>query len=191
MDTDTARFLEMFTIEGERRFEPVYRMPGRDAERVACTLKAGDNITYQRVVARVGYEFGVHSVTRLEWAEVGVKIVSQETGLSPQAVKRVLVTLNLSSPFKGIKHQIYEALIYPLIVQSKTQDVRAMWFYDCSHPRTGHVDKVVRRRTGVRSLGGRERYGPYLSDPMSHQLYQVFDNQLGRKVFVHPLDSLG
>lgn len=186
--------MNTWEIVGEERYEPVYRIPERETQKVKATAQKGDLVTYKRIVARVGYEFGVHSVTKREWAEAGLKIIAQETSLSIEDVEKVIVGLDLKSPFKGMKHQIYEALIHPLITKSGSKNIRAMWFYDYASNHVGHVDAIVRRLTGVRSPGGRsgyygeENYPPYLADPVSHHLYRVTDHDGGRRVLVHPLD---
>lgn len=178
---------------------PVYRMLERD--RVSgpkATLKEGDSITFSRIVVRVGYEIGVHSVTRKEWFEAGAKIIAERTGEPVETIKKVIIELGLSSPFKGIKHSIYDAIVRPLIMQTQIENrnVRAMWFYDYAKPRKGEILGVVTRMTGQRDPGGPSGEGDY--DPpclvysKPQRLYKVRDYEndgMHNDSLVYPADA--
>jgi hypothetical protein len=138
---------------------PVYRIQERDERNgPKPTLKEGDRITYSRIVVRVGYEFGVHSVTRRAWWQAGLEIIAAETKLPIEQVKAVIVALKHSAPFKGIKDKIYKAKVEPLIATSALRNVRAMWFYDFPEPQAGEVRSVVTRLTGKRDPGHASGY---------------------------------
>lgn len=182
--------------------EPVYRIPERDERNSpAPKYREGDFVEFRRCVVRIGYEFGVHSVTKRQWFETGVEIVAKETGAPAEEIKKIIVTLGLSSPFKGIKGRIYQQLIEPLTHSGANKNVRAMWFYDFPEPQIGQIDTVVTKLTGYRSPGyysGSSYYGygdyepPYLDQRGRQRLYKVSitDSHAPHSLFVYPDDVL-
>lgn len=189
----------------ERFLSPTYRMPERDKITGPKTvLPDGALISFQRVVARVGYQFGVHSVTRRQWLEAGAEIVAKNAGIPIETVKQVILATRLDSPFKGIKSEIYNALIRPLIAATpaETRNVRAMWFYDYSEPYEGRIVGRVRRYTGKRNEGhyGGGGWGdepeydpPSLDYAHGQALYEVapsfFNSGTIGNLLVYPTDA--
>lgn len=192
-----------FALHEEPKPSPVYRIAERDERKgPKPVLKEGDRITYSRIVVRVGYEFGVHSVTRREWWQAGLEIIAAEAKQPIEQVKAVIVALQHSAPFKGIKDKIYKAKVRPLIAKSTFRDIRAMWFYDYEKPRSGEIYSVVTKLTGKRDHGspcgayGEDWSPPALYDSHTQRLYKVhsdWDNDwtvIGdRDVLVYPEDA--
>jgi len=174
-------------------FSPVYRMPERDNQTGPKAIHTqGDWIEFSRIVVRIGYEIGVHSVSKKEWNQAGLEIIADRTKLPIEDVRRVVIELGLGAPFKEIKGSIYDRIVRPLINTSTIPNVRAMWFHDLSASNTLPVERVVTRRTGIREPGcrggyyGEEYEPPILTASHNQYLYLVTFN--GQKVMVHPLD---
>lgn len=188
----------------DEMLSPTYRMPERDkVTGPKAGLPDGTVIQFSRIVARVGYEFGIHSISRQQWFEAGLAIIVRATGLPSETVKHVICALNTDSPFKGIKHEIYNAIVRPLIEKTpaETRNVRAMWFYNYPELQTGTIIKRVKKLTGKRESGF---YGggswdsepewepPYLGWKHTQPLYEVslpitYDGPV--KALVYPADT--
>ena len=194
-------------INEKPALEPVYRIEERDKRNgPKCTLAEGTIISFSRVVARVGYEFGAHSITKTEWWEAGLEIAAKKTGVQADDIKKLIVALRLGAPFKFLGREIYDAKIRPLTHKSTMRNVRAMWFYDYPKPRRGRIDGRVTKLTGYRDPGHQDSDGewepPTLAESKSQKLYKVWDvdyfdfdagpNPVGTryKVLVYPEDVL-
>lgn len=188
----------VFTFSRSPRSEwdgaPVYRIPDRDKKRgPSAKYKEGDWITYKRVVVRVGYEFGVHSVSKEAWLRCGLEITAERSGVSIRDVARVINALDKSSPFKGIKNEIYNRLVRPLTRSGINRNIRAMWFYDLEHEHLGQVEKSVTRLTGVRDPGWSDEDGgcpPFLTETNHQMLYKVIEPTFGHLIMVYPDDVI-
>jgi len=203
LDSDQQQDDWDFLLHEDPQPSPVYRIAERDERKgPKPVLKEGNRITYSRIVVRVGYEFGVHSVTRREWWQAGLEIVASETKQPIEQVKAVIVALQHSAPFKGIKDKIYKAKVEPLIATSALRNIRAMWFYDYDKPRSGAIQSVVTRLTGKRDSGhpsgyyGEDWEPPALYESHTQRLYKVFTDwshdwaeRGDRDVLVYPEDA--
>ncbi|RJR12456.1 hypothetical protein C4588_02140 [Candidatus Parcubacteria bacterium] len=171
-----------------------YRIPERDTQKTdKLTIPTNSVIRYTRRVHRVGYELDPYSYNKEEWAEAGLQLVTQLTQLPKEDVRKVIETLNLYHPYKGIKGRIYEVL-----VRNKIQNrERCLWFVDFQPEifrKEGWVGTIrgrVRRWTGTwfPASGGYDDYEPGGLYPAYNQnLYQVCDVDRGHVHLVHPLD---
>lgn len=190
-------------INEQPTFAPVFRIEERDKHNgPQCTLPDGEQIKLSRIVVRVGYEFGVHSITKTAWWEAGLEIAAKEIEMPAEDVKKVIVGLGLTAPFRNLKGQIYDAKIRPLTVQpGPNRNVRAMWFYDYQKPRRGRIAGRVTRLTGHREPGSCSEYDgdyepPVLTDSRIQRLYKVdfwddeFSGAYDRGMLIYPEDVL-
>lgn len=202
--TSWDEFTGEWVIGEDQPFEPVFRMPERDViSTPRAVLDKGQTIKFRRIVVRVGYEIGVHSVTKREWYDAGVRIIAERTGQSIEVVRTVILALDNHSPFRFINNEIYQRLIRPKIAETKPENrnKRAMWFYEFTEPQRGEIIGTVIKLTGQRRSGGRSgMYGedydpPVLSATGRQALYKVafVDDDIfsqHREVMVYPADIL-
>lgn len=180
-----------------------YRIPERDSSSTGkLALPNGTIVDYTRYVNRVGYALDPRSYTKEQWEAAGFELVCKQTGLPEDEVKKVLSVLNLYSPYKGIRGQIYTKL-----VSDKTTDVmRSMWFKDFKQDSyraitrqawCGEIVGRCRKWTGIycpgRTWGNEWESGydydpPCLEQAVNQNLYQVRNTDNGDIYMVHPLD---
>ena len=176
---------------------PEYRIPDRDTVKSPrLTLREGDWVSFSRIVQRVGYEFGTHSVTKEEWFDAGLAIAAQKANLEPEIVRKVTTVLGLRSPFRWLRQEIYAQLIRPKIQASKNPLARSMWFADLPSPHTGQIERRAARWTGQYDTGwGPSNWDddcqpPTLCHAKHQHLYEVRDQTSGQRVLVYPDDVL-
>lgn len=186
-------------LRNENR-EGEYRLPERDKTSTGkLTLPNDTQVSFKRYVNRVGYALDVKSYTKEQWNAAGLEIVCKSTDLDEVTNQKVLKSLNLLSPYKGIRSAIYSKL-----VGSKSKDtLRSMWFKDFKHsmlhPRDSWRGRIIgrcRRWTGQyyagHTYGGGLEYS-YDYDPpclagVNQNLYLVKNLDNGFTYMVHPLD---
>lgn len=179
-----------------------YRIPERDKISSGKLILPNETIVeYPRYVNRVGYALDPRSYTEEEWAAAGLELVCKKSGLFEDEVKKVLDALNLLSPYKGIRSQIYKELVG----NKATDFTRSMWFKDfenkyCYLPNLsawrGRIVGRCRKWTGTYCPGqtyGSSYYGDFGYDPpylagVNQNLYQVRNTDNGDIYMVHPLD---
>lgn len=178
-----------------------YRIEERDCKSTPkLTIPNGTIVTFDKYVHRVGYALDPYSYTREEWYKAGLELLCYSTQLDEQTVGKVLKTLNLYHPFKGMRGRIYSKLVE----QKMTDRQRSMWFVNYQDYAQGQffLDLIqgtvvgrCRKWTGVHhpSTGGAgydyDNYIPAYLDPAYNQnLYVVHNEDLGRDFMVHPLD---
>lgn len=173
-----------------------YRIPERDCiSTPKLTLPVGTLVTFKRYVYRVGYAVDKYSYSREEWDQKGFEIVCQKTGLDSETVEKVIKTLNLFSPYKGLKRAIYQDLVKP------SRDMtRSMWFVDFKphlilrQPKDHFSGIIVGRcRKWTGRYGATTGYGddydpPYLLDACNQNLYLVRDGCSNLTMMVYPGD---
>lgn len=185
----------------EQNREGEYRIPERDKfSSGKLTLPNGTLISYNKIVNRVGYALDVKSYTKQEWNEEGLNIICKTTGLDKEAVQKVVKSLNLHSPYKGIKSQIY----WRLVGDKSRDNTRSMWFKDFKEnyyraiPRTAWEGTIVgrcRKWTGeycpgqvYKGFDYAEDYDPPYLAGVNQNLYLVKNSDNGITYIVHPLD---
>lgn len=186
------------SFEENKHHPNEYRIPGRDCQSTPkLTLPVGVLVTFKRYVYRVGYEVDKYSYTKEEWNQRGFEIVCRETGLDSKTVEKVIKTLNLFSPYKGLKRAIYQDLVKSIAIRPLK---RSMWFVDFKpslilRPPRNYFSGVIvsrcRRWTG--HYGAATGYGddydpPYLLDACNQNLYLVRDGSSNLTMMVYPGD---
>lgn len=195
VDTDCSDWGML--INEKPALTPVYRIQDRDERNgPRCKMAEGGEIRFSRIVARVGYEFGVHSITKTEWWQAGLEITAKRTELPAEYVQKVIIALSLSAPFKNLRRQIYDEKIRPLTQHGTLRNVRAMWFFDYPNPQTGRILGHVTRLTGIRQPGRPDGDGgwdpPTLEQSHPQRLYKVWNESdflSDREVLVYPEDA--
>jgi len=75
------------------------------------TLAEGTRVKFPRYVNRVGYKISKASFTKEDWNAAGRKILIEKSKLPAEDIDRVLKILNLYSPYKALKSEIYGYLV--------------------------------------------------------------------------------
>jgi hypothetical protein len=194
------KVIALFDEIRETDREGEYRVPKRDSVSTGkLTLPDGATVDYTRYVNRVGYALDPRSYTKEEWEAAGLEIVCKNSGLDEETVKTVLKELNLHSPYKGVRGQIYTKL-----VGDKANDfIRSMWFKDFKPGHStnrqtwrGVIIGRCRKWTGKYYHGhtygawwqGDTEYDPPMLDGVNQNLYLVKNYDNGITYMVHPGD---